>query len=104
MTPGDAWVDPLIKRGEELERIAPEVRTISQTAELESLKAYARSRIAHLAAYPLAASSIEESVQDLADEEARSAREREQCLADARKLIEPAVDAALAALVAGLKR
>ncbi len=80
MTPGDAYVDPLIARGEELERLIPTSGTDAQVllwkAELESLKAYARSRIAHLAAYPLASTAQEESAQYLAEQESRSAHER----------------------------
>jgi hypothetical protein len=72
---GDEYVDPLIKRGEELKRIVE--RTPEEESELRSLQVYAAGRIRHLAQFPLANTSAEESAQYLAEQEARSAHERE---------------------------
>ena len=44
MTPGDAWMDPLIKRGEELERIPAGERTSDDQRELDVIKEAARFR------------------------------------------------------------
>ena len=91
MTPGDAFIDPLIKRGEELERIRPAggVLTEAEAAELASIKAYAKTKLAHLAAYPLGTTSAEESAMDLAWEEKRSAEEREAALHAAWQVVKP---------------
>lgn len=80
MTPGDEYVDPLIKRGEELERHknSGAFMLLEEEDELASIKAYARARLAHLSQFPLANSSQEESAQYLAQQEARSVREREE--------------------------
>lgn len=82
MTPGDDFVDPLIKRGEELERLiaaglGDPALSVAQD-ELRSIKDIARARIAHTQQFPFASTSAEESAQYLAQQEARSAREREE--------------------------
>ena len=75
VTPGDGFgVDPLIKRGELLERTAAlRPLTTGERDELESIKHYAQTRLKHLRLYPLANTSQEESAQDLAEEQARDA-------------------------------
>lgn len=79
MTPGDEYVDPLIRRGEELEAMARAGLdpTPAEIAEHASIKAYARARIKHLREFPLADTAQEESAQYRAEQEARSASERE---------------------------
>lgn len=105
--PGDGFgEDPIIARGEALERLIRLEQRPSSAAEqneLDSIHLYAKAKQKHLSDFPLAASSIEESVQDLADEEARSAREREHFLAGimakAWEQLEPVIDSALAGAV-----
>lgn len=101
MTPGDAYVDPLIKRGEDLEAMARAGLdpTPAEIAEHASIKAYARARIKHLREFPLAMTAQEESAQYRAEQEARSAREREAAvLAALRKFLSVLEPIALAAL------
>lgn len=108
MTPGDAFVDPLIRRGEELERLmlrSDRPASDAEASELASLKVYAAGRIRHLAQFPLASTSQEESAQYLAQQEARSAHEREQAaLAALRKFLALLEPVALAALQGALTR
>ena len=87
--PGDEFVDPLTKRGEDLERMATAGLDLTpvELSELASLKIIAHAKIRHLAAFPLADTSQQESEQYRAQQEARSAHEREQWLLDVgRKL------------------
>lgn len=100
MTPGDAWVDPIIKRGEELLRLAQAdgIITPAEQAEHDSYVEYARIRQKHLADFPLANTSQEESAEDLLEEQAR---DRDELLAKAWKLAEPAMEAAFATLLSG---
>lgn len=99
-------VDPLVVRGEVLLDLQRAGRASpAEEDELRSLQAAVAAKQKHLAAYPLAASSIEESVQDLADEEARSAREREAALHEAWQIFKPiAFEAFKAGAAAVLKR
>jgi hypothetical protein len=80
--PGDEYVDPLIRRGEDLEamRSAGLDLTPVELSELASLKIIAHAKIRHLQAFPLADTSQQESEQYRAQQEARSAHEREQWL------------------------
>lgn len=74
MTPGDGFgVDPIIARGEQLERRPPETLTNHEQDELQSIKLYALARLKHTSQFPLANTSQEESAQDLAEEQARDA-------------------------------
>lgn len=86
MTPGDEHVDPLIKRGEELERriafssgMPGRVGDLTEAeqSELASIHVYAATKLRHTTQFPCASTAQEESAQYLAEQEARSARERE---------------------------
>lgn len=84
---GSAWIDPLVAMAEKLDRIDPEDRTSDDQRHLDTIREAIRLRQKHLADFPLATTSAEESAQDLADEEARSAAEREAAvMAAAREL------------------
>lgn len=81
MTPGDGFgVLPLIARGEELLRLAQAdgIITPAEQAEHDSYVALAAALVKHTTQFPMASTAAEESAQYLAQQEARSAREREE--------------------------
>ena len=104
MTPGDAYVDPLIKRGEELMAMerASKPMTQAEAEELDSLQQYALAKLKHTSQFPLANTAQEESAQYLAaqDEVAVS-----KFLADVWEVLRPILLAlAKDAIAAGVKR
>jgi len=68
--PGDEFTEAWVKRGEELLAIAPETRTAAQTEELQALQARAQAE-QHAPESEVAAAYLRQ-------QEARSAREREE--------------------------
>lgn len=76
MIPGDAFTDPLTKRGEQLERERDtRILTEPEREELRSLKLLAHARIAHTREFPLADTAQQEEAQYLAEQQQRDCDE-----------------------------